>query len=364
MNSSIHPRIHLIPLRIALLSLVHTLLFVYSAVGNHAHAQSRKTEHTLQLDTPIATLDAEPRVIDLQKLDWLVGRWVGTGLGGDCEEVFLPPWNGSMTGSFRYGSEGKLVFSEYFSLTQTPTGAVLKLKHFHPDMKSWEEKDATTDFEYVQMDDHSIWFDGLTYQLENPNRLNVWVAMKNSKTGEVSETSFVLHREIAGPSKTASEPSVMTATETFSTRAIEKEITVNCTKETAFRLWTTSEGVAKFFSPDSLIELFPGGAYEMYFGLDSDENGLRGSQGSKVLSLLHNELLIFDWPFPPSTPMLRNTGAKTHVLIQFADTDDGRCRVKLKQYGWQDGEEWDKGFAYFEKVWPAVLLQFRDACNK
>ncbi|MFN7290952.1 MAG: DUF6265 family protein [Pirellula sp.] len=120
------------------------------------YAQSKKTEHTLGIDNPTSEKPSTSRHIDLSELDWLVGRWVGTGLGGECEEVFLPQWNGSMTGAFRFASEGKVVFSEFFSLIQQEDGTVLRLKHFHPDMKSWGEKDETTDFELIRFDKQTI----------------------------------------------------------------------------------------------------------------------------------------------------------------------------------------------------------------
>ena len=336
---------------------------VFLDISSGIFAQSKKTEHTLGFDKTTSEKPSASRRIDLTELDWLVGRWVGTGLGGECEEVFLPPWNGSMTGAFRFASEGKVVFSEFFSLIQQEDGTVLRLKHFHPDMKSWEEKDETTDFELIRFDKQTIWFDGLTYQLEGNNKLNVWVAMKNSTTGELSEAAFVFQRSI--PKK--EEPNVLedkNKTQINSTvRILNKEIIVDCSKESAFEMWTTSSGVAKFFSPDSLIELHPGGAYEMYFGLEPDENGRRGSQGSKLISVLPNEFFIFDWSFPPSTPELRRTDAKTHVMVEFDAIDERQCRVKLTQYGWKTGEEWDKGYSYFDRVWPMVLKQFQDACN-
>jgi uncharacterized protein YndB with AHSA1/START domain len=338
------------------------LLLLLVFMSSNSFSQLKKTEHTLAAAPSNPRDSLASNKLELTKLDWLVGRWVGTGLGGECEEVFLPPWNDSMIGSFRFASEGKVVFSEFFSLVRTENGMVLRLKHFHPDMKSWEEKDETTDFELIRVDENAVWFDGLTYKLVDENQLNVWVAMKNSATGELSEASFVFHRStLANENSDAVDTSIQSQSSSTE-RILRKEIEVDCSKETAFEMWTTSAGVAKFFSPDSLIEPFPGGAYEMYFGLEPDENGRRGSQGSKVVSMLPNAFLIFDWTFPPTTPELRRTDAKTHVKVEFDALGKQRCRVRLTQYGWKTGEEWDKGYAYFERVWPAVLKQFQTAC--
>lgn len=344
--------------------LVHCFAWLVSLVfmSSNSFSQLKKTEHTLAVAPSNPGDSLASNKFELTKLDWLVGRWVGTGLGGECEEVFFPPWNDSMTGSFRFASEGKVVFSEFFSLVRTETGMVLRLKHFHPDMKSWEEKDETTDFELIRVDEDAVWFDGLTYKLVDDNQLNVWVAMKNSATGELSEASFVFHRSTLANGNSDAVDTGVQSQSSSTERILRNEIEVDCSKETAFEMWTTSAGVAKFFSPDSRIEPFPGGAYEMYFGLEPDEKGRRGSQGSRVVSMLPNEFFIFDWTFPPTTPELRRTDAKTHIKVEFDALGNQRCRVRLTQYGWKTGEEWDKGYAYFERVWPVVLKQFQNAC--
>ncbi len=160
-----------------------------------ARAQTRQTEHTLGLDDGRTPLPAK-----LSELDWLVGRWVGTGLGGECEEVFLPPRNDLMTGAFRYARNGPLVFSEFFSFVQTEGGVVLKLRHLHPDFTGWEDKDHSVTFPLVKLEKHAAYFGGLTYQLTDDGMLNVWVAMRNRNTQEIGEVPFEFRR---GPLESA-----------------------------------------------------------------------------------------------------------------------------------------------------------------
>lgn len=152
-------------------------------------AQTAFTENTFQLDE-----GAKPATAELEKFNFLVGRWVGTGLGGECEEVFLPVWNNTMTGSFRYAREGKLVFSEFFSMHSDENGVALRLKHFHPDMVGWEEKDGMVKFPLIKVEDNAAYFGGLTYKLVGPNELHVWVAMRNQPTGEAHDAAFVFKR--------------------------------------------------------------------------------------------------------------------------------------------------------------------------
>ncbi len=148
-------------------------------------AQSKYTQHTLQLDD-----NAKPATAKLEDFQWLVGRWVGTGLGGDCEETFSPIWNRTMVGTFRYAQDGQLVFSEYFSLVEEDGGMVLKLRHFNPNFTGWEEKDKCVNFPLIKVENQTAHFGGLTYQRIDDDTLKVWVAMRNSNDNTMSETAF------------------------------------------------------------------------------------------------------------------------------------------------------------------------------
>lgn len=166
------------------------LMLLSSLLTNHPYAngQSQYTPHTLQLDKGSKAASAE-----LSEFEWLVGRWEGEGLGGQCEEVFLPAWNGTMFGTFRYANQGKLVFSEFFSLVKTEDGVFLKLKHFNPDMVGWEEKDKMMNFPLVKLEKNAVYYGGLTYKLDEQGVLKVWVAMKNN-AGQVEEAEFTFRR--------------------------------------------------------------------------------------------------------------------------------------------------------------------------
>jgi uncharacterized protein YndB with AHSA1/START domain/uncharacterized protein YciI len=139
-----------------------------------------------------------------------------------------------------------------------------------------------------------------------------------------------------------------------SPRRISKQVTVRATLEDVWECWTTSEGIASFFTPDSQVELRVGGPYELYMMAQPDAVG-RGSEGCKVLSYVPHEMLSFEWNFPPKVPTLRYSGAKTHVVLRFEDQGDGTVRVRFDQLGWREGEDWDQGYAYFDAAWDWVL---------
>jgi len=141
-------------------------------------------------------------------------------------------------------------------------------------------------------------------------------------------------------------------------RVLHKEAVVHATPAEVWRAWTTSEGMAEWWVKDSRIEPRVLGPYELIMIPDAPE-GQRGAEGCRVLSYVPNEMLSFEWTFPPNVPALRSAGAKTHVVVRIDDLGDGTVRVRLDQLGWQEGEDWDKGYAYFDKAWGWVMEQLR-----
>jgi len=78
-------------------------------------------------------------------LEWMVGSWAGDGFGGRIEEVFLPPSNGAMPVTFRAARGGVVGFYEFILCEQEGDGVVMRLHHFSPGMKRWEDEPVTLD---------------------------------------------------------------------------------------------------------------------------------------------------------------------------------------------------------------------------
>jgi hypothetical protein len=108
--------------------------------------------------------DESPGKGNVKDLRWMVGYWTGTGLGGECEEVWMPAVDGQMIGTFRFWDNGKLVFSEFMNLIQESESISMKLKHFNPDLTGWEEKEEWTTFRLIELSENKVWFDGLTIE--------------------------------------------------------------------------------------------------------------------------------------------------------------------------------------------------------
>lgn len=151
-------------------------------------AQEPFSEHTLRLAA--GTPGAPAKMADVA---WLEGYWTGEGLGGTCEEMWSPPLGGAMLGTFRLMKDGKLEFSEFFMLVEVEDSLVLKLKHFDAELKGWEEKDRSIEFQFIKSSGTTAWFNGLTYQLADDGVLHVYVAI-SSKDGSVREGEFRYQR--------------------------------------------------------------------------------------------------------------------------------------------------------------------------
>ena len=127
---------------------------------------------------PPATAEAVPRA-SLADFAWLAGRWVGEGLGGIAEEVWLPESGGAMLGTFRSIQGGKVAFYEILILASNPSGHLeLRLKHFHPDLKGWEERDQVQAWALTQVEGEAFAFGPIAFRRDGAETLVVTVTMK------------------------------------------------------------------------------------------------------------------------------------------------------------------------------------------
>lgn len=126
---------------------------------------------------------------DPNDYSWLVGSWKGDGFGGTSEEIWSKPENGVMMGMYRHLKDDKLVFYEFLILDKTG----LRLKHFHPDLKGWEEKDETTFFEMIDYSPTKIEMKGLIFEKKTDNLMEI--RLKLNRNGKVETEIFTMSRQ-------------------------------------------------------------------------------------------------------------------------------------------------------------------------
>ena len=125
----------------------------------------------------------------LQDLSWIAGYWKGTGLGGVCDEIWLPQADNSMIGIFRYFVEDKLIFSEYMHIVEEDGEISLKLKHFNRDLSPWEEKENWTIFPFIKSEGQTAYFEGLTFQ-RNGDEMVLYLSLTTDGKSKIEEFKY------------------------------------------------------------------------------------------------------------------------------------------------------------------------------
>lgn len=121
---------------------------------------------------------------NLQDVSWMEGHWKGEAFGGITEEIWSPPLGGSMMFVFKLVSDGKVNFYEVGHIQQTGETLVLQLKHFHGNLKGWEEKDETVDFKLVKVEENRVFFDDFTFEKISDNEVNLYVVISEDGKNE------------------------------------------------------------------------------------------------------------------------------------------------------------------------------------
>lgn len=127
----------------------------------------------------------------LESLSWLVGYWKGTGLGGECDELWLPAVDNNMIGTFRFSMDGKVIFTEFMNIVQENGRLYLKLKHFNRDLSGWEEKEKWTEFKFIKAEGQTAYFNGLTFHREGDKMV---LRLALTQNGQRTIEEFVYHK--------------------------------------------------------------------------------------------------------------------------------------------------------------------------
>lgn len=132
--------------------------------------------------------------VDLAAMEWLVGSWRGTGLGGEAELTFAPESVGTMTGMFKSSRDGEVVFYELIVIGEFDGRTAVRLKHFHPDMTGWEAQDRWMEFVLEEaVPDRLARFDALKFERVDETRMRA-VVMSRQRDGTFEELVFDYER--------------------------------------------------------------------------------------------------------------------------------------------------------------------------
>ncbi len=126
-------------------------------------------------------------------------------------------------------------------------------------------------------------------------------------------------------------------------RRIEWEIYLPAPVEDVWRAWTVPDEMTTWASPGAEVDLRPGGVWEVHFEPDRPK-GQRGSDANTIVSVVPPFELHLKAGAPPDFPTVREE--KTDFLVRLEPAGFGHTRLVAIQFGWQNGPEWDRAFAY------------------
>jgi hypothetical protein len=108
---------------------------------------------------------------------WLAGSWTGDGFGGTSEELWSKPSaDGTMMGTYRHHKgDGSLNFYEFMVMDSTG----LRLKHFTPEMVSWETKEDFVHFKAIEFTENTIVLKGLVFERLSDTEMEIRLDLKN-----------------------------------------------------------------------------------------------------------------------------------------------------------------------------------------
>ena len=144
----------------------------------------------------------------------------------------------------------------------------------------------------------------------------------------------------AAPAATMKEGFVSVTTTRGPEKRLDFEVVVPASLGEVWSAFTTREGMESWIAPQARVRMELGGEWEV---------GFAGSApgGGTVLAWLPMEMITVHAMAPESFPTVRRE--RTIAVFRFDPIGEKQTRVRLAQFGWKEGPEWDKAFDYLAK---------------
>lgn len=143
---------------------------------------------------------------DLNRLGFLVGRWVDKSDDGLTEEHWSAPSGNNIMGMFRWCKpDGTPAMFEILTITREPEGVFLRLRHYSPKLVAKEDKDKPMTMKLDTIEGQRVVFKAhshagdlsqITYQCPSKDTLHIEVAFTPELKREALQ--FTLKREGTG----------------------------------------------------------------------------------------------------------------------------------------------------------------------
>jgi len=120
-------------------------------------------------------------------------------------------------------------------------------------------------------------------------------------------------------------------------KRLDFEVVVPATADQVWNAFTSDAGVATWCAPKAKVRMELGGDWEV---------GFAGAApgGGTILAWLPEEMLTIHAMAPEQFPTVRRE--RTIAVFRFEPAGEKQTRVRLAQFGWKDGDEWDRAYEY------------------
>jgi uncharacterized protein YndB with AHSA1/START domain len=146
-----------------------------------------------------------------------------------------------------------------------------------------------------------------------------------------------------------------------------------------FQLWTSAEGIKKFFAPDARVDAEVGGRYQVIFAPAKDPEGdSHGTKGARILKLVPDKELAFEWitfagdellgrnapPYaPPAERNVRPLPTWVEMTFDAVEGQPNQTHVHFAHYGFGESEKWEQSYRWFGRAWKGVLDELVTYCQ-
>lgn len=128
-----------------------------------------------------------PAKANIDAVRWLEGGWEGMLEGNYQQHFAYPPVSGQMPGFVRaWTKDGTILFYEISVFAEVGETLECRVKHFTSELAGWEGKDECIRRPLVAMTDQALFFHGITFVKDGPDRHIVYYRIPEGvREGEV-----------------------------------------------------------------------------------------------------------------------------------------------------------------------------------
>lgn len=142
--------------------------------------------------------------------------------------------------------------------------------------------------------------------------------------------------------------------------SLHYKLNLNISIDEAWNLWTTNNGIKKFFAPDCNVNLTIGGSYEIFF-FPLKPYGQKGTDSSIVLSYIPRKMLSVEWGVPrwfEARKLATEQFKRTYLVLIFSEgSKPHNSVIDFYHLGFGKGSDWQKVLEYFDSPdgWQSIF---------